>query len=151
MGAGREDDSRERDDERTRGTVDRRLPRRANPHDQMAPRADAVMHLGRRFALGDLMLRLARTVGRTSRLNVASPVAAEPRVAADGGRRMNRLLNTVRELGPYAALALILPGGSLIALAAWLWRRRTPAMASVGRGLIVVAAFAAALILPVRA
>lgn len=64
---------------------------------------------------------------------------------------MNRLLNTVRELGPYAALALILPGGSLIALAAWLWRRRTPAMASVGRGLIVVAAFAAALILPVRA
>ena len=64
---------------------------------------------------------------------------------------MNRLLNTVRELGPYAALALILPGGSLIALAAWVWRRRTPAMGSVGRVLIVIAAFAAALILPVRA
>ena len=30
----------------------------------------------------------------------------------------------LRELGPYAAIELILPGGSLIALSLWLYRRR---------------------------
>jgi len=117
----------------------------------MASGADAVMHLGRRFALGDLMLRLARTVGRTSRLSVATPPCAEQHLAAERGPKVNRLLNIVRELGPYTALALILPGGSLIALAAWAFRRRTPVIAPVGRVLIIVAAFAAALILPVSA
>ena len=93
-----------------------------------------MIHLGRRFALGDRVLRLARAVGRTSRLSVAG------------------LLAMARELGPYTALAaLILPGGSLIALAAWAFRRRTPVMAPVGRVFIIVAAFAAALILPVSA
>ena len=108
-----------------------------------------MIHLGRRFALGDLMLRFARTVGRTLRLNVAGAALVQRDVVAEGGSRMNRLLNIVRELGPYTALALILPGGSLIALAAWAFRRRTPVIASVGRLLIIVTAFAVALILPV--
>ena len=107
--------------------------------------------LGRRFALGDLMLRFARTVGRTSRLSLAGSADAERRSAPEGGSRMSRLLTTLRALGPYTALALILPGGSLIALAAWAIRRRTPVMASVGRLFIIGAAFAAALILPVSA
>jgi hypothetical protein len=64
---------------------------------------------------------------------------------------MTRFLDTVRGLGPYTALALIVPGGSLIALAAWAFRRRTPVVASVGRLFIIAAAFAAALILPVSA
>jgi len=64
---------------------------------------------------------------------------------------VNRLLKTVRELGPYTALALILPGGSLIALAVWALRRRTPVVAPAGRVFIIVAAFAAALILPLSA
>lgn len=65
---------------------------------------------------------------------------------------MDWLLKTVRELGPYTALAaLILPGGSLIALAAWALRRRNPVIAPLGRVFIIVAAFAAALILPVSA
>ena len=110
-----------------------------------------MIRLGRRFAPGDLMLRLARTVGRTSRLNVASPPWPQRHFAASGDSRMDRLRNSVRQLGPYAALALILPGGSLIALAAWAFRRRTPVMAPVGRLFIIVAAFAAALILPVSA
>jgi hypothetical protein len=92
------------------------------------------MHLGRRFAPGARMLRFARTVGRTSRLNVAS--------------RMSRLVSAVRELGPYAAVALILPGGSLIALAAWAFRGRGPLTITSGRLFMIVAAFAAALILP---
>jgi hypothetical protein len=59
-----------------------------------------------------------------------------------------RLSNALRELGPYAAIALILPGGSLIALAAWAVRRRPLATAHVGRVLAMVAAFGVALILP---
>ena len=110
-----------------------------------------MIHLGRRFALGDLMLRFVRAVGRTSRLSVASPAWAQRHLAGSEGSRMARLLNTVRELGPYTVVALILPGGSLIALAAWAFRRRTPVMASLGRVFIIVAAFAAALILPVSA
>jgi hypothetical protein len=61
---------------------------------------------------------------------------------------MYRLANMVRELGPYTAIALILPGGSLIALAAWTFRHRAPVTARLGRLLVVVAAFGAALILP---
>jgi hypothetical protein len=80
--------------------------------------------LGRRFALGDLMRRFARTVGRTSLL---------------------------RELGPYAAIAMVLPGGTLIALAAWTFRHRPTLTAHLGRLLVVVAACGAALILPATA
>ena len=86
------------------------------------------MYLGRRFALGDLRLRLARTVGRTSVLN--------------------GLARRARELGPYTAIALILPGGSLIALAAWAFRHRPPITAPLSRLLVIAAAFGAALILP---
>ena len=155
----------------------RRLQRRTGTGDQMARRSltareadqraadafafgagrcwlregDAVIHLGRRFALGDLMLRFARTVGRTLRLSVANPALVQRDVAAGAGSRMNRLLDIVRELGPYTALALVLPGGSLIAIAAWAFRRRTPFIASVGRLLIIATAFAGALILPVSA
>lgn len=99
------------------------------------------MNLGRRFALGGLMLRLARTVGRTSRLNVT------------GLRHsiMDRLADSMRELGPYAVIALILPGGSLIALAAWAFRHRSTLTARLGRVLVVVAAFGLAVILPGKA
>jgi hypothetical protein len=61
---------------------------------------------------------------------------------------MNRLANMVRELGPYTAIALILPGGSVIALAAWALRRRPLISAHLGRLLVMVVAFGAALILP---
>jgi len=86
-----------------------------------------VTHLGRRFALGDLMRGFARTVGRTSRLSVAK---------------------RLRELGPYAAIALVLPGGSLIALAAWSFRHHPRVAAHLGRVLAIVATFGVALILP---
>ena len=103
------------------------------------------MHLGRRFALGDGMLRFARTVGRTLRLNVANE-GSNPRITAAAGS--SRLAKALRELGPYAAIALVLPGGSLIALAAWTFRHRPLITAPLGRLLLVVAAFGAALILP---
>jgi hypothetical protein len=37
---------------------------------------------------------------------------------------MDRLVGTMRELAPYAAVGLALPGGSLIALALWAARHR---------------------------
>ena len=38
-----------------------------------------------------------------------------------GGLR--RALQVARQLGPYAAIELILPGGSLLAIVLWLYRR----------------------------
>jgi hypothetical protein len=32
-------------------------------------------------------------------------------------------IHAVRQLGPYAAIELLLPGGSLLAIALWLYRR----------------------------
>lgn len=36
-----------------------------------------------------------------------------------------RLLGFLRSVGPYAAIELVLPGGSVIALVLWLYRHRT--------------------------
>jgi hypothetical protein len=38
---------------------------------------------------------------------------------------MTPLLGLLRSLGPYAAIELLMPGGSLIALLLWLYRHRT--------------------------
>jgi len=57
----------------------------------------------------------------------------------------------LRKLGPYTAIALVLPGGSLIALALWTFRHRPLIAAHLGRSLVIVAAFALALILPASA
>src|SRR5262249_44704680 len=45
-----------------------------------------------------------------------------------------RGIELLRQLGPYAAIELLLPGGSLIALLLWLYRRRAVSRASTGRG-----------------
>ena len=42
---------------------------------------------------------------------------------------MSRLVSKVKELAPYAALELVMPGGSLMALALWLYRRKKKAAA----------------------
>ena len=41
---------------------------------------------------------------------------------------ITRGLGKCRELAPYAAIELILPGGSLIALVLWFYRRRSVAI-----------------------
>ena len=55
---------------------------------------------------------------------------------------------SLRELGPYAAIGLVVPGGSLIALALWIYRNRGRTAGHLGRGLVMVAAVAAALAIP---
>jgi hypothetical protein len=48
---------------------------------------------------------------------------------------MDRLVGSMRELAPYAALAFTLPGGTLIALALWAARHtRCPASGGGERG-----------------
>jgi hypothetical protein len=39
------------------------------------------------------------------------------------------LIGKLRQLAPYAAMELILPGGSVIALLLWFYRRQTEAFA----------------------
>jgi hypothetical protein len=36
-----------------------------------------------------------------------------------------RVFNTLRQLAPYALMEILLPGGTLLALGLWLYRRRT--------------------------
>ncbi|HEX8011308.1 MAG TPA: hypothetical protein VF814_10275 [Casimicrobiaceae bacterium] len=38
---------------------------------------------------------------------------------------MQWIVEQLRDLGPYLAVELILPGGSLVALALWLYRNRS--------------------------
>lgn len=69
---------------------------------------------------------------------VVSPADAMNDPVHDGGIRRwwrslrgstARAVTWVRSLGPYVAIELILPGGTLIALALWTYRRRRAAQA----------------------
>ena len=40
-------------------------------------------------------------------------------------------MNSIRSLGPYVAIELLLPGGTIIALALWAYRKRSAARARV--------------------
>jgi len=44
-----------------------------------------------------------------------------------------RLAGALRALGPYAAIELLIPGGTLIALAVWAYRNRQSLLARVRR------------------
>ena len=59
-----------------------------------------------------------------------------------------RLAQRIRKLGSYAALVLILPGGSLIALCVWMLRHRVWLAARTRRALTGLLAFCASLIFP---
>jgi hypothetical protein len=47
------------------------------------------------------------------------------------GAWLKRIAPLLRNLGPYAAIELLLPGGSLLALLLWLYRRRRAAAGSI--------------------
>jgi hypothetical protein len=53
---------------------------------------------------------------------------------------INRLATPVRAFGPYALIELILPGGSLIALALWIFRNRESLAARIRDALSRLAA-----------
>jgi hypothetical protein len=46
---------------------------------------------------------------------------------------VSRMAGYLRDLGPYAAIELLLPGGSLIVVLLWLYRRRGSACPPLGR------------------
>lgn len=65
----------------------------------------------------------------------------EPAVTAGSRSWRVRLTRPMRELGSYAAIALMLPGGSLIALTLWMLRHRTWLAARTRRGLSAMLEF----------
>jgi hypothetical protein len=62
--------------------------------------------------------------------------------------KLAAISGSMRELGPYAAIGLIVPGGSLIALGMWAFRHRSWIAKHLSRVLVLVAAMAAALSIP---
>lgn len=52
----------------------------------------------------------------------------------DLGCSIGRIAALVREFGPYVVIELVLPGGSLIALSMWLFRRYRNASRSAAQG-----------------
>lgn len=63
-------------------------------------------------------------------------------------RPVAALSGPLRMLGPYAAIALFVPGGSLIALGMWAFRHRAWAAQHLGRVVVIVTAMATALVFP---
>ena len=62
-----------------------------------------------------------------------------------------RFATLMRSFGPYAAIELLMPGGSLIALSLWIFRHREVLAARVRRALAGLTALCASLILRVEA
>jgi hypothetical protein len=79
------------------------------PQFRLKQEADS-MHLGRRPARGEKVLALR--AGRWS-----NPEIRMLRIVRALADRLARLIQSLRALGPYAAIALALPGGTLIVLA----------------------------------
>jgi hypothetical protein len=63
-------------------------------------------------------------------------------------RPVTAIAASLRALGPYAAIGLVVPGGSLIALAMWAYTHRAQTTRYLSRVLVSVLALAAALLFP---
>jgi len=104
--------------------IGKRIDRASYLESQVVPHQEISSHLGRRFARGTDPG--APRASRWSNLGAKMATAAAWLAATK-----RRILNTVRALGPVAAIALIVPGGSLIALF-WLGLRHRKAFSSSG-------------------
>lgn len=62
--------------------------------------------------------------------------------------RASGLVNSIRELGPYAAIALTVPGGTLVALVLLSLRHRSALTTPLFRGLTLVALMGVLIVLP---
>jgi hypothetical protein len=56
--------------------------------------------------------------------------ARVPRMLRGAMARVSGIVRSLRSLGPYVAIEVLLPGGSFIALALWAYRRRRAARRS---------------------
>jgi hypothetical protein len=61
---------------------------------------------------------------------------------------MTRLTAALRELGPYAAIGLLLPGGSVLLASLWAFRHRRWFVAHAPRILAIVLALAVSVLVP---
>ena len=91
---------------------------------QVVPHQEIPSHLGRRFARGadPAALRASRWSNPGPRIATAAAWLAATK---------RRILDALRALGPVAAIALIVPGGSLIALF-WLGLRHRKVFSGSG-------------------
>jgi hypothetical protein len=100
------------------------VDRASKLESQVVPHQEISSHLGRRFARGT-----DPGAPRASRWsNLGARIATAVAWLAATQRR---IVSAVRALGPIAAIALIVPGGSLIALF-WLGLRHRKAFSSSG-------------------
>jgi hypothetical protein len=60
----------------------------------------------------------------------------------------SRLIAALRELGPYGAIGLALPGGTLLLASWWAFRHRQWFVAHVRRTLVIVLVLVASVIVP---
>jgi|SRR5215469_15159249 len=60
----------------------------------------------------------------TAWVNALNFSGEQPFFRVNLDRWIGRIAALVRELGPYAVIELVLPGGSLVALSLWLYRRQ---------------------------
>jgi hypothetical protein len=65
--------------------------------------------------------------------------------------KLPRLASSMRGLGPYAVIGLLLPGGSLIALCLWIMRHRNWTALERRRIVVMVVALSGMLIFPLGA
>jgi hypothetical protein len=80
--------------------------------------------------------------------NVTCATREDALTATRGSRWRVRLARSIRELGSYGAMALILPGGNLISLALFMLQHRTWLAARARRGLSAAWSAAVRLIFP---
>ena len=105
----------------------------------------------RRARVSDLGSRASYDRGFDRPANVTCATRNDALTATRGSRwkvRLDRLARPIRELGWYAAIALILPGGNLIALSLWMLRHRTWLATRARQGLSAVWTAGVRLIFP---
>jgi hypothetical protein len=85
--------------------------------------------------------------GHRSQLPPVNELKARRQVVTTAqSSRIARLATLVRSFGPYAAIELLLPGGSLIALSLWIFRHRQELAARMRPALAGLTALCASLI-----
>jgi hypothetical protein len=64
------------------------------------------------------------SLGNSSRSNDAPATGKGAAMKTTINKWATRIFGKLRELGPYLAIELVLPGGSLLALGLWLYNRK---------------------------
>jgi hypothetical protein len=91
-------------------------------------RDSSILHCSKTLNFDISKIRRNQAMSQISAPNNAVPVGTIlPALRAALTAQLTRSYALLRRLGPYAAIELVLPGGSLVALLLWLYRQhRSP-------------------------